>query len=89
MYSQDIGIEFRIEKCDLLIMRSGKRLMMEGIELPDKKKKQNCCRKGNLLVLGNTRSGHHQTSGDKRKKLKQTLSEERGNYSKSIYIVEI
>ena len=33
IYSQDIGIEFRIEKCAVLIMKSGKRQMTEEIEL--------------------------------------------------------
>ena len=33
IYSQNIGMEFGIEKCVLLVMRSGKRQMTEGIEL--------------------------------------------------------
>ena len=33
IYSQDIKIEFRIEKFAMLVMKSGKRRMMEGIEL--------------------------------------------------------
>ena len=31
-YSQDIGMESCIEKCTMLLMRSGKQYMMEGIE---------------------------------------------------------
>ena len=46
------------------------------------RKNQNVRRKGNLQVLGNIRSGHHQTSGDERKKLKKSISGERENYSK-------
>ena len=38
IYSKDIGMEFGIEKCALLVMRSGKRQMMEGIELPNQEK---------------------------------------------------
>ena len=34
MYSQDIGMEFGIEKRAMLIMRSGKREIKEIIELP-------------------------------------------------------
>ena len=34
----------------------------------DRRKNQNARRKGNLLILGNIGSRHHQTSGDKRKK---------------------
>ena len=31
IYSQDIGMEFGIEKCAMLIMKSGKGYMTEGI----------------------------------------------------------
>ena len=34
-YSEDIGMEFGIEKCDMLVMKSGKRHRTEGIELPN------------------------------------------------------
>ena len=36
IYSQDIGIEFGMDKCTMQIMKSGKRHMMEGMELPNK-----------------------------------------------------
>ena len=51
IYRQDIGMEFGIEKCAMIIMRSGKLLMTEGIELPNqekknqKKKKTECLKK--------------------------------------------
>ena len=35
IYSQDIGMEFGIEKCAMLLMKSGKRHMTDGIELPN------------------------------------------------------
>ena len=35
IYSQDIGIEFGIEKCAMLVMKSGKRHMTDGMELPN------------------------------------------------------
>ena len=38
IYSQNIGMEFGIEKCAMLIMRSGKWQMMEGIELLNQEK---------------------------------------------------
>ena len=34
IYSQDIGMELDIEKCSTLVMKSGKRYMTEGVELP-------------------------------------------------------
>ena len=38
IYSQDIGMEFGIEKCALLIMKSGKQHLTDGIELPNQDK---------------------------------------------------
>ena len=35
IYSQDIGMEFAIEKCALLVMKCGKQQMTEGMELPN------------------------------------------------------
>ena len=35
IYCQDIGMEFDIEKCAMLVMKSGKRHMTEGVELPN------------------------------------------------------
>ena len=35
VYSQNIGMEFGIEKCAMLVMKSGKRHMTDGIELPN------------------------------------------------------
>ena len=37
IYSQDIEMEFGIEKCTMLIMKSGKR-QLTGVELPNQKK---------------------------------------------------
>ena len=38
IYSQDIGMEFGIEKCAMLVMKSGKRHMTDGMELPNRDK---------------------------------------------------
>ena len=35
IYTQDIGLEFGIEKCALLVMKSGRRHMTDGMELPN------------------------------------------------------
>ena len=35
IYSQDIGMEFSIEKCAMLVMKSVKRQMTDGMELPN------------------------------------------------------
>ena len=38
IYSQDTGMEFGIEKCAVLIMKSGKQHMTDGMELPNQNK---------------------------------------------------
>ena len=35
IYSYDIGMEFGKEKCAMLVMKSGKRHLTDGIELPN------------------------------------------------------
>ena len=40
IYIDDIWMKFGIEKCAMLIMKSGKRQMMEGIELPNQEKSE-------------------------------------------------
>ena len=35
IYSPDLGMEFGIEKCAMIIMKSGKRQITEEIELPN------------------------------------------------------
>ena len=37
-YSQDIRMEFGIEKCAMLVRKRGKRHMTEGMELPNHEK---------------------------------------------------
>ena len=41
--------------------------------------------KGNLQILGNIGSWHHQTSADERKNLKKSISGEQENYLKPNY----
>ena len=38
IYSRDIGMEFGIEKCSMLVMKSGKRQLIDGMELPNQDK---------------------------------------------------
>ena len=35
IYSRDIGMEFGVEKCAMLVMISGKRQLIDGMELPN------------------------------------------------------
>ena len=39
-YNEDIGMEYSIEECTMLIMRSGKRHMTEGVELRNQQKSE-------------------------------------------------
>ena len=38
IYSQDIGMEFGIEKCAILVRKSGKPHLTDGMELPNQDK---------------------------------------------------
>ena len=38
IYSQDLGMEFGIEKCAMIFMKSGKQYMTDGMELPNQDK---------------------------------------------------
>ena len=38
IYRQDIGMEFGIEKCAMLVMKSDKRQLTDGMELPNQDK---------------------------------------------------
>ena len=67
IYIKDIGMEFGIEKCAMIVMKNDKWYMTEGVELPN----QVVIRKGNLQILGDTGSWHHQTSGNERKNWKR------------------
>ena len=37
VFSEDIGMEFGIEKCAMLVMEKGKTVKSVGVELPDGK----------------------------------------------------
>ena len=73
-YSQDIRIESGTKKGAMLIMRSGKPHITEGIKLPNQTKNHRT--KGNLQIFGNIRSGHHQTWVDGRKFFLKRVSQE-------------
>ena len=52
IYSDNIGIEYGIGKCGMLIMKSGKRQIMERIELPNKEKVRTLGEKETYKYLG-------------------------------------
>ena len=63
IYSQNIGIKFSIEKCAMLVMKSGKWHLTDGLELPSQDKIRTL---GNLQILGHLGGWHHITSGNER-----------------------
>ena len=86
IYSDDIRMEFGLEKCTMLIMKSGKRQMTEGIELQNQEKKIKSPRE-----FRDIRKYWKQTPLNKprwKKRFKKNTSEERVNYSKPNYIAE-
>ena len=64
IYSQDLGMEFGIEKWAMLVMKSGKRHLTDGMELPNQDKIKNARRKRNLQILGHLGGWHYQKSGN-------------------------
>ena len=52
IYSQDIGMEFGIEKCAMLVMKSGKRHMTDGIELANQERIRTLEEKETYKYLG-------------------------------------
>ena len=57
IYSQDIGMEFGIEKCALLVMKSGKRHLTDGIELPNQDKIRTLAENETYKYLGILEAG--------------------------------
>ena len=52
IYTQDIGMEFGIEKCAMLVIKKGKKEITEGIELPSQEKIRSLGEKENYKYLG-------------------------------------
>ena len=52
IYNQDIGTKFGIDKCALLVMKSGKRRMTERMELPNREKMKTLREKETYKFLG-------------------------------------
>ena len=50
IYSKDIGMEFGVEKCSTLIMKSEKRHMRDWVELPNQEKIRTLCDAKCLLL---------------------------------------
>ena len=51
-YTQDVGMEFGIEKCVMLVMKSGKQHLTDGMELPNQDKIRTLGEKKTYKYLG-------------------------------------
>ena len=52
IYSQNIGMEFGIEKCLMLVKKSGKRHLTDGMEIPNQDKIRTLGQKETYKYLG-------------------------------------
>ena len=52
IYSQDIEVEFSREKCSILVIKSGKRRLADGMELPNQEKIRTIGEKETYKYLG-------------------------------------
>ena len=77
---QDIGMEFGFEKCAMLVMKSGKRHLTDGMELRNQEKISTLGEKKTDKYLGDIGSWQHQTSKNERKKLRKSISEKPESY---------
>ena len=68
-------MEFGIEKCAMLVMKSGKRHLKDGMGLPNQDKIRTLGENEIYKYLGIIKSRLRQTSGDERKN-KERISQE-------------
>ena len=81
MYNEDIGMEFNIEICTILIEKSGKRQMTERIELQNKEKIRTLREKETYKYLG-ILDGNPIKQAEMKEKIKKSITGELENYSK-------
>ena len=74
IHSQDRGMEFGIEKCIKLGMKSGKRHITEGVERPNPSNNQNARRKYLGILEADTIK-----QVEMKEKIKNSISEESEN----------
>ena len=88
IYSQDIGMLFGIEKCAMLVRKSGKRHIAEGIDLPNQDKIRTPRKKEMYKYLGIFEADTIKQLEMKEKKLKKSISRERESYLRQNYVAE-
>ena len=74
MYSQDIGMELGIEKCAMLLIKSGKRHLTGGMELPNQDKIRTIGEKETYKYLGILEADTIKQVDMKEKKIRKNIS---------------
>ena len=82
LYSQDIGVEYVIEKCAMLIMTSRKKQIKNGIELANLERMIKLEEKKNYQHLGILEADTPSNKRKWRKKSEKSISDKRENSSK-------
>ncbi len=80
-------MEFGIEKCTLLVMKSGKRLLTDGIELPNQDKIRTLAENETYKYLGILEADTIKQV-EMNRKFKKNISGELENYSRQNSIAE-
>ena len=75
IYSRDIGMEFGIEKCAVPVMKSGKRHMTDGIELPNHDKIRTLGENETYKYLGIFKADTNKISANERQDPKRISQE--------------
>ena len=79
-------MEFGIEKCAMLVMKSGKRHLMDGMELPNQEKIKTFRGKETYIYMGYWKM--ILPNNRRWKKKNKSISEEPESYPRQNYIVE-
>ena len=88
IYSQNIGMKFRIEKCTMLVMKSGKQYLTGGIELPNEDKIRTLGEKETYKYLSILVADTIKRVEKIEKKLRKCFSGEPESYARQNYIAE-
>ena len=87
IYSQDIGVEFSIEKCAMLVMKSGKRHLTDRMELPNQDKFRTLGEKETYKHLG-ILEGDTIKQAEGKEKIKKNISGELESHSRQNCLAE-
>ena len=84
IYCPGIGIEFGIEKCDMLVMKSGKRHLKDGMELTNQDKIRMLGEKETYKYLGISEADTIKQVDIKEKKIKISQENQKATRDKTV-----